>query len=200
MQKGGFDVYQDLNSAALCGRLLGEAWQCSAFAQPSEISFSDNEEVRGGQPARRFLSAPGGQVQAGFYHAPDVIGFLQSICNAAVAPTGALGTYTYYACPGDHLSLHRDIETCDVAVVTCLLDRHKCGGCGGLTRLYPQRQREPLSHIRASPNLGAVTTRVAVGQTMVMFGGLVPHAILPLGVGELRVVSVLCYRVCLAGC
>ena len=54
MQKGGFDVYQGLTSAVMCERLLSEAWQCFAFARPSESSFSDNEEVRGGQPPAGF--------------------------------------------------------------------------------------------------------------------------------------------------
>ena len=40
--------------------------------------------------------------------------------------------------------------------------------------------------------------RLPVGSTMVMCGGLVPHLIEPLAAGELRIVSILCFRV-LAG-
>ena len=109
-------------------------------------------------------------------------------------PTGKSGTYTYYARPGDHLALHRDIETCDIAVVTCLLNRHREGSAGGLTRFYPTRQHESLTTIRATPRDSAVSIRLPVGHTMVMFGGLVPHLIEPLGLGELRIVSVLCFR------
>lgn len=194
MKNGGFDVFEGLANAGLCKRLLGEARQRLTFAHRSETPFSDNDQIRGGRPARCFLSAPGGDVQATFYHAPGVIRFLEAICNAVVVPTGPLGTYTYYVRPGDHLALHRDIKNCDVAVITCLLDRHTIGASGGMTCLYPQRRNERLSSIRASPDRGALTVRVSPGQTMVMFGGLVSHAILPLGVGDSRIVSVLCYR------
>jgi hypothetical protein len=32
------------------------------------------------------------------------------------------------------------------------------------------------------------------GQTVVMLGGIVPHHVLPMAQGQVRVVSVLCYR------
>ena len=195
MKKGGFDIFAGLPDRNYCGQLLNEARRCLSAAAASEILVSDNQEVRGGRPARRFLSASGSHAQTAFYHDSGVIKFLRTICNAPVLPTGSTGAYTYYARPGDHLALHRDIETCDIAVVTCLLDRHNTGSCGGLTRLYPWRQTEPLSQIRASAHLGAISVRVLEGQTMVMFGGLVPHAIMPLGVGELRIISALCYQV-----
>jgi hypothetical protein len=38
--------------------------------------------------------------------------------------------------------------------------------------------------------------RLPVGRTMVMFGGLIPHLIEPIGPGELRIVSILCFRAC----
>jgi hypothetical protein len=194
MKKGGFDVFEGLPDRKTCARLLAEARHCLATAKPSDVSVSDNEEVRGGRPARRFLSAIGGAVQEGLYQDRGVIHFLETICNVPILPTGGRGTYTYYARSGDHLALHRDIETCDVALITCLLDRHNPGSSGGVTRLYPQRQTEPLSRIRATPGFGSINVRVLAGQTMVMFGGVVPHAIVPLEAGEMRVVSVLCYH------
>lgn len=194
MRNGGFDVFERLPDRNTCAQLLDEARRCLATARSSEIAVSDDEEVRGGQPARRFVSASGGAIQTAFYRDRSVIRFIETLCNAPVLPTGGRGTYTYYARPGDHLALHRDIETCDVALITCLLDRHGSGSSGGVTRLYPERQNERLSQIRASPELGAISVRVRVGQAMVMFGGMVPHAIMPLGFGEIRIVSVLCYR------
>lgn len=194
MKKGGFDVFEGLPDRETCARLLGEARQRAATAKPSEIPFADNEEVRGGQPARRFLSASGGAMQTEFYQHGGLARFLETICNAAIVPSGAQGTYTYYARQGDHLALHRDIETCDVSVITCLLDHHEPASTGSCTRLYPSRQNEPLSMIRAYPDCGAVNVRLAPGQTMVVFGGMVPHLITPLGAGERRIVSVLCFR------
>lgn len=196
MKEGGCAIYDHLPGAAACARLLAESCLCLPGAVASTVATSDDEELRGGNPARRFISAGGGEEQAAFYRDPETARFLARICCAPVRPTGESGTYTYYARAGDHLALHRDIDTCDVAVVTCLLDRHHEGSAGVLTRFYPARQHEPLSRIRATPSHGAVSVRLPVGHTMVMFGGLVPHLIEPLAPGELRIVSILCFRVC----
>ena len=195
MKGGSCAIYDHLPGAAACARLLAEARQRLHGAVASAVAVSDGEEQRGGSPARCFISAGGGDEQAAFYRAPETARFLAGICAAPVRPTGGGGTYTYYARPGDHLALHRDIEMCDLAVVTCLLDRHRGDSAGGLTRFYPARLHEPLSRIRATPDDGAVSVRLPVGHTMVMFGGLVPHLIEPVGPGELRIVSILCFRV-----
>lgn len=196
MQAGGCGIYDHLPGGETCARLLAESRVCLRGAFVSAVPISDGEEVRGGSPARRFISATGGDEQNSFYRDPKTARFLARICNAPVRPTGAGATYTYYARPGDHLALHRDIDTCDVAVITCLLDRHGSGSRGGLTRYYPTRQHEPLSRIRAKPDEGAVSVRLPVASTMVMLGGLVPHLIEPIAPGELRIVSILCFRVC----
>ena len=196
MKAGGWAVYDHFPGAPTCARLLAESRACLHGAVASAVKLSDHEELRGGNPARRFISAGGGEKQAAFYHDSETARFLADISSTPVRPTGESGTYTYYARPGDHLALHRDIEMCDIAVVTCLLDRHHWGSTGGLTRIYPGRQHEPLSRIRATPSDGAVSIRLAVGSTMVMFGGLVPHLIEPLAPDELRIVSILCFRAC----
>jgi hypothetical protein len=196
MKKGGCAICNRFPSAAVCARLLAESRLCLIKAVATAVATSDQEEMRGGNPARRFVSAGGGEEQAAFYHNPETARFLAHISTCRVRPTGEQGTYTYYARPGDHLALHRDIETCDMAVVTCLLECHCKGSTGGVTRFYPARQHELLSQIRATPDVGAVNVRLQVGHTMVMFGGLVPHLIEPLGLGELRIVSILCFRVC----
>lgn len=195
MQAGGCAIFDHIPSAEMCTRLLAESSRCLHGAVASAITTSDSEELRGGNPARRFISAGGGSEQAAFYHHPATARFLAEICNAPVRPTGQSGTYTYYARPGDHLALHRDIVTCDITLVTCLLDRHHNGSTGGLTRFYPGRQHEPLSCIRATPSDGAMSIRLPVGSSMVIFGGLVPHLIDPLACGELRIVSILCFSV-----
>jgi len=195
MKAGGCAIYDHLPGTAACARLLKESRLRLRDATVTAVATSDGEEVRGGSPARRFISAGGGKEQAAFYHNPGTAGFLGGICNASVRPTGDCGTYTYYARPGDHLALHRDIETCDIAVITCLLDSHREGSKGGLMRFYPTRWLEALSRIRSTPDDGAVRVRLAVGYTLVMFGGLVPHLIEPLGYGELRIVSILCFSV-----
>ena len=195
MKAGGWAIFDHFPGAGVCMRLLTESCLCLHGADAIAIATSDDEEVRGGNPARRFISAGGGSEQAALYRNPETTHFLARICNAPVRPTGERGTYTYYARAGDHLALHRDIETCDIAVVTCLLDRHRDGSTGGLLRFYPERHHEPLSRIRATPGNGAVSVRLPVKSTMVMFGGLVPHLIEPLAPGELRIASILCFRV-----
>jgi hypothetical protein len=196
MKKGGCAIYKNFPSGLVCAGLLAESRLCLSGAVATAVATSEDAQERGGNPARRFISASGSDEQARFYHDPKTARFLARLCIGLVCPTGECGTYTYYARPGDHLALHRDIETCDIAVITCLLDRHRRGSAGGLTRFYPARQYEMLSSIRATPDVGAVSVRLQVGHTMVMFGGVVPHLIDPLGPGELRVVSILCFRVC----
>ncbi|MDQ3581869.1 MAG: hypothetical protein M3495_09770, partial [Pseudomonadota bacterium] len=140
MKEGGCAIYDHLPGAAACARLLAESRLCLPGAVASTVATSDDEELRGGNPARRFISAGGGEEQAAFYRDSETARFLARICCAPVRPTGESGTYTYYARAGDHLALHRDIDTCDVAVVTCVLDRHHEGSAGVLTRFYPARQ------------------------------------------------------------
>ena len=61
--------------------------------------------------------------------------------------------------------------------------------------LWPERAEEPLSAIRADPGRGAVLRRLGPGQTLLLMGGMVPHALLPVRSGQLRFISVLCFRV-----
>lgn len=194
MRKGGFDVFEGMLDDNARGRLLSEAVELSQVAQVSDVPLSDSEEVRGGSPARRFLSVVAGDVQRAFYHAEWLLNFLCKISGTYLVPSGQVGTYTYYARPGDHLAIHRDIEVCDVAVITCLYDGPEPVGYGGMLTLYPDRLSEPLSAIRATPETGGVRLRLMPGQTIVMFGGIVPHAVLPTTRGQVRIVSVLCYR------
>jgi hypothetical protein len=109
-----------------------------------------------------------------------------------VTPTGERGTYSYYVRQGDYLALHRDVEACDVAVITCVYESALNVG-GGLC-VYPDRIHEPLSAIRAAPERGMVSVPLRPGQTVVMLGGIVPHHVLPMAQGQVRIVSVLCYR------
>jgi hypothetical protein len=196
MRAGGCAIFENVPNPDVCTRLLAESRRCVRGATACAVATSEGAEVRGGEPARQFVSAAGGEEQTQFYFDGGTARFLSEVCSAPVVPTGGRGTYTYYARAGDHLALHRDIETCDVAVITCLLDRHHDGSRGGLTRFYPERQDEPLSRIRAAPEDGAMDLRLPVGRTMVMFGGLIPHLIEPIGPGELRIVSILCFRAC----
>jgi hypothetical protein len=193
MQKGGFEVFEGFVDRRSRQIMLKEAIAAAASAVISDVPESDGEQVRGGSPARRFSSASGGPAQEALYHSSEVIEFLRSITASSLSPTGGLGTYTYYSRPGDYLAIHRDIVSCDVAVITCLHDKKDAAEGGGMC-LYPSRLLDALADIRATPETGAFRLRLLPGQTIVMFGGIVPHQIFPVASGQARVVSVLCYR------
>jgi hypothetical protein len=193
MQQGGFAVFDGLVEG-LREPLLAEAVSMSTVAAESMVEVSDNEEGRGGAPARRFLNGPGGPLQGWMYRAPAMLAFLRDLTHPSLNPTGDVGTYSYYARSGDFLGLHRDIQTCDVAVITCLSNTPGAANGGSLV-LYPGRSHEPLSAIRARPRDGACPLRLGEGHTIVFYGGIVPHELLPVVPGQARIVSVLCYRV-----
>jgi hypothetical protein len=195
MRQGGFAVFEGLLDQQGYDLMLSEAVQLSRDASVSDVSFSDEEEVRGGRPARHFRSVPGGLAQEAFYHSPLLLDFLHKLCSVKLTPLGGRGTYSFYAQTGDYLAIHRDIEACDVAVITCLYNAPQSeGGAGGALCLYPTRLFEPLSSIRATPEEGAVLVNLKPGQTIIMFGGIIPHTLLPVSAGQTRIVSVLCYR------
>ena len=173
--------------------MLSEALALLPEATECVVQTSDDEEVRGGAPRRRFTNGRGGPLQHAFNTAPWLLDFLRGLTNRGLIYTGEIGTYSYYLHPGDYLDIHRDIVTCDVAVITCLHDS-SVDEEGGRLCLYPERCREPLSEIRATPERGAMKLRLMVGQTIVMYGGIIPHALLPVAEGQARIVSVLCYR------
>ncbi len=192
LQKGGFEVLEGLVDASLQAQLLTEAFSHYSLALPNVVTESDNEDFRGGKPSRRFFSAPGGAVQDTFYHAPQVLHFLHHLTGVRLTPTGQHGTYSYYVSPGDHLALHRDIETCDLTVITCLHSRFSQGQ-GGILYLYPNHLFEPLSTLRGNPQAGALGINLQPGQSLVFFGGIVPHYLSCIAPEQERIVSVLCY-------
>ncbi len=195
LAQGGFGVYEGMASPPLLQMLLAEAIERRSIAQESRVSEPDNEEFRGGSPERSFLSASGGEVQDAFYQSPDVLTTLKQLSGVRLASSGARGTYTYYCRAGDFLGLHRDIDKCDVAVITCLHDGPHASQESGALCLYPERLLEPLSAIRGAPREGRTLVRLAPGPSIVLLGGLVAHCLLPVVAGQDRVVSVLCFRI-----
>jgi hypothetical protein len=194
MRVGGFEVFEGFMDRGGFALMLSEAVRLSKDAYVSDVPVSDEEEVRGGTPARHFRSVPGGRVQEAFYQSPWLIKFLSERCNVSLTPLGGQGTYSFYAETGDYLAIHRDIEACDLAVITCLYNGPRRDDYSGALCLYPTRLFEPLSTIRATPQEGALAIGLEPGQTIIMFGGIIPHTLLPVSSGQTRIVSVLCYR------
>ncbi len=194
MKEGGFQIFQGVIDARIRNAMLSEAMGLLPSGTACEVSIPDNEEVRGGKPRRSFINSQGGPVQHAFYSAPWLLDFLRGLSHNRLTPTGALGTYSYYIRPGDFLETHRDILECDIAVISCLSEGPMDNGDGGRLCLYPERLFERLSSIRATPDQGAVKVRLDPGQTIVLYGGIVPHGLRKVAAGQARIVSVLCYR------
>jgi len=193
MRRGGFDIFNGLVDELIKNSLLAEAINQQEFGYENNVVEPDAEERRGGVPPRSFVSSSGGDYQQGVYHAKWLIDFLRDLTTPFLKPTGDNGTYSYYLRPGDFLDIHRDIVTCDVAVITCLKNQFGENKGGGKLCLYPERIKEPLSAVRAASSRGTFEVTLEESQTIVMYGGLIPHALLPLDEGQQRIVSVLCY-------
>jgi hypothetical protein len=175
--------------------LLREARARHAVAEEALVLEHDGEQDRGGAPDRWLESAVGGPRLAAFLHAPPTLALLRRLTGLDWTPSGAEGTYSYYRRAGHHLGLHRDVDECDLAVITCIQAAGPATDDAGVLVLYPGRAKEPLSAIRAEPMRGAVPVRLASGESLVLLGGAIPHRVLPLGEGHLRIVAPLCYRV-----
>jgi hypothetical protein len=191
-------VYEGLPDPETFGGLLREAYDVYSTATEQQCWDEDKEEVRGGTPRRQLLSAGGGPIQDTLYQEGWLHEFLSGCCGVKIVPSGNRGSYSYYARNGDFLDLHRDIDTCDVAMITVLHDSAP-GHCGGALVLYPTRLTERLSALRARPEEGARVVKVLPGHTMIMFGGLVPHLVYPVTENQVRIISVLCFRAILPG-
>jgi hypothetical protein len=173
--------------------LRQEATTQAAFARPNKRETASDAAAAAGDPERWLDSAPAGPVLDAFYHAPAVLRLLDSLTGLRWTTTGERGSYSYYRVAGHHLGLHLDIETCDVAVITCIADDRVRSG--GVLELYPGRVGEPLAQVRRSLVRGAVAVRLEVGQSIVLLGGLVPHRLTPVAEHQTRIISPLCYRV-----
>lgn len=195
MRAKGFTILDGLVAPTTLKMLLSEAVELYQAASDNKVLVSDGFEGRGGSPARSFFSASGGPVQDALYSAPDLLDYLRKLTGTDVSLSGGRGTYSYYTRPGDYLALHRDVESCDLTLITTLHDRLGPESEGGALCLYPDRILEPLSAIRGAPEQGAVKKRMQPGQTLAFYGGIVPHALLPVVADQHRIVSILCFRV-----
>jgi hypothetical protein len=193
LSQNGLAVYQAWPGREWVRALLDEAVQAYPQACMSYTPVCDAEEVRGGDPARCFFSSAGGRVQEELYQCTDVLDFLEAESGLRVQPNGRRGSYSYYVRPGHHLALHRDVVSCELVAITALAC-DASGSPGGFSFFYPGRCREPLSSIRTTPERGRLCLQLLPGQTLVMFGGVVPHGVTHMLQRQFRIVSVLCYE------
>lgn len=185
----GIMLVRGLFDAATTRALLGEAHALRPGAARGSVAASDATEGRGGAPARNFISASGGALHWELHGTAQMARALARLCGLDVAAFGG-GTYSYYE-PGDFLALHRDVERCDLATITCLSDAAGGAARGGLV-VYPDFTTAPLSAVRARGRAAGVPVALRPGDTAVLLGGIVPHEVAAVE-GE-RVVAVMCYR------
>jgi hypothetical protein len=179
----------DRTFAALCAE--AQANYAIADRQVCDVITSDNCDGRGGVPPRQLSTAPGGPVQDELYWSPYLHWFLSQLCGGPIRPSGSRGSYSYYVAPADHLGLHLDIVTCDVTVISVLAD--SSSDCGGALALQRDSVGVPLSILRRSAHVREEVVKASAGSTIVILGGLVPHRVLPLTMGQ-RVISALCFE------
>lgn len=183
-----------LLDAAGLAALCTEADVQHARASEPRSATPAREDTRRGDPARWLETAPGGPALATFLAAPATIRLLRQLTGLPFVPSGPQGTYSYYRRAGHHLDVHRDIEVCDLAVITCLRDEG-AGADAGTLEVYPDRWREPTSQVRRTASIGARPVAVAPGESVVLLGGVIPHRVPALEEGRIRIVTPLCYRV-----
>jgi hypothetical protein len=192
LRSGGYRAISRLIEEPTLSGLLAEAEAVRPSGGRSIVKESGGAEGRGGKPAHALRSRPGRDLHWRVHGCSDMVAALGRICGVEVAPGGG-GTYSYYENPGDFLALHRDVIKCDVAVITCLSLRVPDISAGGL-HVYPEYIQEPLSRVRAAGRDGGRAAPLAQGETIVLFGGILPHEVIPMAEGQERIVSVMCYR------
>jgi hypothetical protein len=188
LDRGGVVVIRGLLGEALQATVLAEAMQRLAQAELF-VTRDRNLQWRGGNPARTYRAAAAGPEQYRIFSCKSMTDALSDLCGSALECSGT-GSFTFYHSEGDYLGLHRDIEKCEVATITCLEDSGP-ELRGGL-RAYPQYAGRPLLDIyNEQPDPLELPTRP--GDTIVIAGGIVPHEVTPIVPGQRRTVALACY-------
>jgi len=147
MANGGYQVLKNFISFSMLEALQHEATVQLQYAVRNEGEAVLPLPERGGQPSRRLYSGAGEKVLEKLYGDTNILRQLQKCTGLKLLPTSEQGSYSYYLHKGDYLSLHRDIHSCDVTLITTLYDQSFHNSKGGMLCMYPERRLEPLNHI-----------------------------------------------------
>jgi hypothetical protein len=186
---GGYLVVSGLFREETLQGLSAEANAVRPKALRSYVADSDETE---GCPARTYRSGAGGDLHWALHGCQQMAETLGRLCGVPVSAAGS-GTYCYYEQDGDFLGLHRDVLDCDIAVITSLTNSTADASTGELV-VYPQFIRAPLSTARSAGRACGTFVPLDRGQTIILLGGLVPHEVAPMRVGQERIVAINCYR------
>jgi hypothetical protein len=91
------------------------------------------------------------------------------------------------------MGLHLDVVQCELVVLTVLQDFSPADDPSGSWDLFPGQVGRPLPTVSTGRH-GRRSIKAKPGQSLVMFGGLVPHRVRPVAAGQRRIVSALCFR------
>jgi hypothetical protein len=191
----GFAAYEDLIPTAAVQALKEEAFDQYWAGQEQHLALNSGGQGRDGHPARKLVTSDGGEVQNEIYHSGDLRQFLMKVCGVPVRPSGPLGSYLYYTRQGDFIDLHLDVVECELVALTILNDSSDMMDMGGAYRIFPTGIGKPLSSVRMiAARGGGIIAKLKPGQTLIMFGGVVPHLVVPVHSHQSRVVSALCFH------
>lgn len=190
---GGVVLLDDLVDPATVAALAREALVRGATATRQRGNTQAVDDRRSDVAGRALASSGGGPVQDALYESPGLLARLSELCGTRIRPTGHRGSYSYYTRQGDHLDLHVDVRRCDVTVITVLQDSTPRNGVDGALATWSNHLCAPLTTIRESEAAPTAVTKAPPGASVVLLGGILPHAVLPIGATGTRVISPLCF-------
>jgi hypothetical protein len=190
----GFATYDRLLPADAVREMTAEAQEAYWEAREQRQQRRFGDEGRRSHPPRRLVSGGGGPAQDEVYRSGWLRDVLTDLCRLPVEATGSRGSVNYYTRAGDFMGLHLDVVECELVVLTVLADRSDRNDRSGAYELFPGHIGCPLSTVPGGAAT-RVVTKLLPGQSLVLFGGLVPHLVRPVRDGQHRIVSALCFRV-----
>lgn len=190
---GGFALYEGLFDPDVLAEMTREAREAYWGGQEQALTVRSGGVGRDSHPPRRLVSAGGGEAQDAAYCSPDLKAFLEGLCGLEVEATGRRGSVNYYTRSGDFMGLHLDVVQCELVVLTVLQDFSPADDPSGAWELFPGQVGRPLPSV-STGRRGRHSIKATPGQSLVMFGGLVPHRVRPVAAGQRRIVSALCFR------
>ncbi|MCL4783847.1 MAG: hypothetical protein KJZ70_12500 [Bryobacterales bacterium] len=188
---GGFLALAGFPGAAALSAIRTEAADALRDSERQEWPEPKPSDWRGGQPQRFLGGVTAGPRMNEMFARRETVAMLRGLLGANLRCAGG-GSLTVYERPGDRLGLHRDIETCDVTLVTCIWEEGERRE--SVLRAYPEYAHCALSLIPADRASLGCTVSLRPGDSAILLGGVVPHEVTPMAAGQRRVVSLVCYQ------
>jgi hypothetical protein len=182
------DTLREIQIEAL-DRLSSAVEQDRLGALCSAGNLTYDQDVQMQAKVKR-LTATGGDNQYHFYQSEALHQLIGSLVGCEVAPCGSHGFFAYYIRDGDMLGVHRDIT--DVVLITALLEpKDPEDSC---LVIYPARPFDRCHEVNENIHQNKVSIKLRAGESVLLLGSVVPHAVLPVKPDSMRVISSLTYN------